>query len=1191
MPTLRCATTVLTIIGCRRPSSWTSGPVKFLYKAYGIVVLILVQMLTSLSILDVIFNVQNQDEFSDNLVLTLPMLITCCKFCNFLTRGTSIMHLIDTLQREPYLPDNNDEMNVETKHDRHNEYKYCPGCRKISTVYVFMSEACIVMILLTTLITNGKNRILPYRLWIPFDYSAPAVYAAIFFFQATSVIVASLMNVTYDALFSGLMFCIHSQLEILGLRLQNVIKTGKVSARECARHHNFLYEFSAKVNEDFQTVLCFQFMASIATICFTLYRITQTDLGERLASTLVYALCMLLQIFYYCWYGNEVKRKSLEVPDCIFASNWAGLDDDTKKTLLMIMIRATFPIEFTTAHILSVNIESFMAVSMFHCTLIIIRRYDQVESVRLFQVLKTSYSVYNVLQVKIRRLTKSTMPTLRCATTVLTMIGCHRPSSWKSWPLKLLYKTYGIAVLILVETLTLAAVLDVVFNVQNQDEFSDNLVLTIPMLITCCKFCSFLTHGNNIMVLINTLQQKPYLPDNTDEMKIEKKYDRHNEKITSVYISLCEVCIVMILSTALITNGVGAGKKLGFRLWIPFDYSAPTVYAVIFFLQAVSVFIAALMNLTYDALFSGLMFCIYSQLEILGLRLQSIVKNGKESATECARHHNFLYEFAAKVNEEFQIVVCIQFMASMMIICFTLYRITQTDLGERLASTLLYALCMLMQIFYYCWYGNEVKRKVHCRCKKPQLPGFVTFSRDHPFQSLEVPDWIFASNWASLDDNTKKTLLMIMMRATFPIKFSTARIVSVNIDSFMSVSRRSIVLPHTSIDRTLSTLIMTALKYTFSFLTLLGCLRPFTWTSRAKRWLYKAYSLVILLFVQYMMVIAVLDIIFNVENQDQFCDNFSITVAVLISIYKMLNFRGRRESILLLINSLEKEPFMPMNKAEMEIKLKFDRAIQKNTIVFMVVVQCYLLVTWMSSLMRDLKLRKLAHQRVWVPYDYSSLILYIVTYSHQASSLILLTVMHLANDTLISGLMVLTCCQLELLQHRLQNITGDHSQSVKACARHHECIYQCVLDSFIVLIFLFIILIFSNCLQVRIESEQTVSRYPGLSVHGEYSHGVPDPFPDLDNEYGFATVRGCHVHSLYHDAAVLLLLSLEVPDMIFTSDWPNLDTNAKKMLLFIMQRSTFPIEFTSAHIFAVNLDSFMAVLKTSYSIFNLLQSR
>ncbi|XP_076377245.1 odorant receptor Or1-like isoform X1 [Megalopta genalis] len=366
---------------------------------------------------------------------------------------------------------------------------------------------------------------------------------------------------------------------------------------------------------------------------------------------------------------------------------------------------------------------------------------------------------------------------------------------------------------------------------------------------------------------------------------------------------------------------------------------------------------------------------------------------------------------------------------------------------------------------------------------------------------------------------------------------------------------------------------MTALKYTFTFLSLLGCLCPSTWTSRAKRWLYKAYSLVILVFVQYMIVIAVLDIIINVENQDQFCENFYITVASLISLYKMLNFRGRRETILMLINRLEKEPFLPMNTAEMEIKLRIEKTIQKNAIMFMMVFQSYLLVTWMSSLMRDLKLRKLAHERVWVPYDYSSLILYAVTYFHEASSLMVLTMMHFANDTLISGLMELINGQLELLEHRLQNITGDHSQSVKACARHHECIYHVyrfaskVNKQFRgILGFQFSASTFMACL---ILFRITKIGF-GMQL---YEAGL----------YFICTLVQLTYYCWYGNE--VKLKSLEVSDMIFASDWPELDKNAMKMLLLIMQRSTFPIEFTSASIVAVNLESFMAVSRSLSSFF------
>ncbi|XP_078053770.1 odorant receptor Or1-like isoform X2 [Augochlora pura] len=366
MPTLRCATTVLTAIGCHPPSTWTSKPKKFLYKVYGYLILIAVQTLTLTTILDIILNVETQDEFSENLVLTIPMMITCCKFCSFLVYRDSIMLLINCQRSKPYSPVNEDEMKIESRFDKYNEL--------ITTVYTCSTEVCVVVTVASALITNAGNKVLTFRTWLPYDYSSPAVYAVTFVLQGVSVTISSLMNVTYDSLFSGLMFCIHSQLEILGRRIQDIIKTGSASAKECARHHHFIYTFAAKVNRDFQAVMCIQFLASITIICFTLYRFTQTDLGSGTIEALLYAYVMLLQIFYYCWYGNEVKLKSLEITSMIFTSDWMSLDNSTKKILLTIMLRAKYPIQITSAHLLSVNIESFMAV------------------------LKTSYSVYNVLQ-------------------------------------------------------------------------------------------------------------------------------------------------------------------------------------------------------------------------------------------------------------------------------------------------------------------------------------------------------------------------------------------------------------------------------------------------------------------------------------------------------------------------------------------------------------------------------------------------------------------------------------------------------------------------------------------------------------------------------------------------------------------------------------------------------------------------
>ncbi|KAM0734596.1 Odorant receptor Or2 [Formica fusca] len=82
---------------------------------------------------------------------------------------------------------------------------------------------------------------------------------------------------------------------------------------------------------------------------------------------------MLTQIFIYCWFGNKVKSKSIQLADSVFQVEWPMLSNSLKKDLLIIMQRAIIPIEFTTAHIISLNLDSFVAL------------------------LKTSYSAYNLL--------------------------------------------------------------------------------------------------------------------------------------------------------------------------------------------------------------------------------------------------------------------------------------------------------------------------------------------------------------------------------------------------------------------------------------------------------------------------------------------------------------------------------------------------------------------------------------------------------------------------------------------------------------------------------------------------------------------------------------------------------------------------------------------------------------------------
>ncbi|XP_076285421.1 uncharacterized protein LOC143211530 [Lasioglossum baleicum] len=129
------------------------------------------------------------------------------------------------------------------------------------------------------------------------------------------------------------------------------------------------------------------------------------------------------------------------------------------------------------------------------------------------------------------------MPTLRMTFTVLTLLGCQRPATWTSRSKKFLYKVYSTVVFIFLQVLLLMSILDMIFNVEDQDEFSDNFYALLPEITSFCKLCSFFANHESIMILFHSMQRKPYAPADAAEMMIETRFDAINELVSQYYFS------------------------------------------------------------------------------------------------------------------------------------------------------------------------------------------------------------------------------------------------------------------------------------------------------------------------------------------------------------------------------------------------------------------------------------------------------------------------------------------------------------------------------------------------------------------------------------------------------------------------------------------------------------------------------
>lgn len=65
-------------------------------------------------------------------------------------------------------------------------------------------------------------------------------------------------------------------------------------------------------------------------------------------------------------YFIEVHLQSIGVANSIYNMEWQMLDNKSKKELLLIMKRSMMPIEFNSAVIITLNLESFVSVSINH---------------------------------------------------------------------------------------------------------------------------------------------------------------------------------------------------------------------------------------------------------------------------------------------------------------------------------------------------------------------------------------------------------------------------------------------------------------------------------------------------------------------------------------------------------------------------------------------------------------------------------------------------------------------------------------------------------------------------------------------------------------------------------------------------------------------------------------------------------
>ncbi|XP_076284730.1 uncharacterized protein LOC143211155 [Lasioglossum baleicum] len=157
--------------------------------------------------------------------------------------------------------------------------------------------------------------------------------------------------------------------------------------------------------------------------------------------------------------------------------------------------------------------------------------------------------------------------------------------------------------------------------------------------------------------------------------------------------------------------------------------------------------------------------------------------------------------------------------------------------------------------------------------------------------------------------------------------FETRQYTWINVFINLSVSLKYLLWSNEKLQKG-NRLTMASFRIVLSMLTVLGCMRPVTWTSSFKRFVYLVYTVIAYGLMQSLMLSCFLELLFNVKSQKDFSDVVIIMTAAAGSVCKVTTILVNRKNIVTLLKILRREPFLPVDKEEMDIKNRLDKIIE-----------------------------------------------------------------------------------------------------------------------------------------------------------------------------------------------------------------------------------------------------------------------
>ncbi|XP_051163913.1 odorant receptor 9a-like [Leptopilina boulardi] len=359
-------------------------------------------------------------------------------------------------------------------------------------------------------------------------------------------------------------------------------------------------------------------------------------------------------------------------------------------------------------------------------------------------------------------------------------------------------------------------------------------------------------------------------------------------------------------------------------------------------------------------------------------------------------------------------------------------------------------------------------------------------------------------------------------------------------------------------------------------------------TSLKKNWKHFLYNIYIIFSLINYFLFTILIFIYllnQIKNVDKFTESLFYFTTAFANFIKIISFTLKNKTILEMQSMFSNKICQSRDNYESQILDNVSKTCRANTIIFQAAFYSAGMMLFLTSFDKNGNISLILN--TWTPNDINnSKLIFFIFYFYQTFGLFMTLMILLSSECFAMIIVLQIGGQLDIFVHRLNLLSAEKNENssqclnyrleskiIGNCVKHHNYIFAIgdkLNDLFGLIIFV-----------------QFFASMVGLC-------GVIFQLSRISNgSWLFLVFLGSltlqtFIYNLYGET--LIKKSLAISNEIWKINWFNLRNTTKKDLNMIAIRASRPIEITGSSIIVMSFSTFVKVIKSAYSIFNLLNS-